>query len=50
MMSIERNMCYNELWRAMVSGVLYQTRLVPGPADVAVAHAVWGYHLLHSLI
>ena len=29
---------YDEMRRAMESGVAYQTRLVPGPADPAVAH------------
>ena len=32
---------YDELLRAMESGMLYRTRLEPGPADAAVAHAGW---------
>jgi hypothetical protein len=31
---------YDEMQRAMESGVAYETRLVPGPADPAVAHPV----------
>ena len=29
---------YDEMRRAMETGVAYRTRLVPGPADKAVAH------------
>ncbi len=29
---------YDEMRRAMETGMAYETRLVPGPADVAVAH------------
>jgi len=29
---------YDEMWRAMETGERYRTRLVPGPADKAVAH------------
>ena len=29
---------YDEIQRAMETGMAYQTRLVPGPADPAVAH------------